>query len=256
MLGDVLHRGALDPHRRVVPADAAARAVARRVVGVAAVDREVDPADVGDPVVDHDRLLVVAMGGARAASRSRTGSPCAASASGAPPRRRRASGRKTAIGAPFQSRTRTSIRSASRASSVRTTSGSSSLLSCSSGERNQPVRWTCDVASPMSRAIRGRASDPSTRTSTLLPSRGGKVPCAQRVPRRVERVLPARLPQPQPVPAADRPVDAPPDDVAELDGELVEKAGRAKPSCGRGLGPPPGRRPLATGETVGHVLPT
>ena len=190
-------------------------------------------------------------------STSRTGSPCAASASAAPPRHRARVGPEDGERRPLPEKHADvdllgEAREKRRGRRAAPPRGSAA----SSGERNQPVRWTCDVASPMSRAIRGSASDPSTRTSTLLPSRGWKVPRAQVGAGRIEGVLPAHLPQPQPVPAADRPVDAPPDDVAELDCELVERAGWPKPSCGRRLGPPPGRRPLAAGETVGHVLPT
>ena len=51
--------GPFDPRRDVVPADAAPGAVIRCVVGIAAVQGEVDAADVREPVVDHDGLLVV-----------------------------------------------------------------------------------------------------------------------------------------------------------------------------------------------------
>ena len=61
VLGHVRDRGPAQAHRRVMPADLAAGDVARRVVRVSGVEREVDPADEGDAVVDDDRLLVVAV---------------------------------------------------------------------------------------------------------------------------------------------------------------------------------------------------
>jgi hypothetical protein len=49
-------------HRqRVVPADVATRLVRGRVVAVSGVRRQVDAADEGDPVVDDDELLVMAV---------------------------------------------------------------------------------------------------------------------------------------------------------------------------------------------------
>ena len=66
MLRHVTHGRPFDPHRDVVPADAAPGAVIRCVVGIAAVECEVDASDVRDPVVDHDRLLVMAVRRSRA----------------------------------------------------------------------------------------------------------------------------------------------------------------------------------------------
>ncbi len=61
MLCDVGNRRPLDAHGSVVPADPAPRHMRRRIPGVTAVERQVDAAYEGDPVVDHDRLLVVAV---------------------------------------------------------------------------------------------------------------------------------------------------------------------------------------------------
>ena len=59
MLRDVGHGRAFDARGRVVPPDAPAGAVRAGVERVTAVERQVDPPDEGDAVVDHDRLLVV-----------------------------------------------------------------------------------------------------------------------------------------------------------------------------------------------------
>ena len=72
MLGDVLDGWAFDADGCVVPADAAAGTVIRGVVRVAAVEREVDSADEGDSIVDHDRLFVVAVRERRCTSRARS----------------------------------------------------------------------------------------------------------------------------------------------------------------------------------------
>ena len=225
VLGHVPHGRPFDPHRDVVPADAAARAVVRRVVGVAAVEREVDAADVGDAVVDHDRLLVVAVRRARARVERASGSSCAASSVRSISRTSPREGRNAGIGAPFQSRTRTSTLSASSASRIRTTSGSSSRLSASSGERNQPVRWTCDVAAAMSGAIRGSASEPSIRTSIVLPvARPASAAARSRAPsasRACSQPTRRRRRRCRPLIVRSMPR---PSGVAELDGELVEEA--------------------------------
>ena len=61
VLGDILDGRAFDPRARVVPADLRARRMVIRVEPVAGLGGQVDPADERDAVVDHDRLLVVAM---------------------------------------------------------------------------------------------------------------------------------------------------------------------------------------------------
>ncbi len=53
-------------------------------------------------------------------------------------------GRKSGKGAPAHTSTRTSTRSASSPSRLRSTSGSPSRSSAKSGEKCHPVRWTCD----------------------------------------------------------------------------------------------------------------
>ena len=90
----------------------------------------------------------------------------------------RCDGLKSGSGAPFHESTRTSTRSASSASRLRTTIGSSSREMCSSGEKNQPPRWMYDSARASSSAMAGSASEPSTSIWSALPFRGGKVPFA------------------------------------------------------------------------------
>src|SRR5512132_2347876 len=60
-LCDVGDRRARDARARVVPADLAASAMATAVEAIAGFRGKVDSADEGDAVVDHDRLLVVAV---------------------------------------------------------------------------------------------------------------------------------------------------------------------------------------------------
>ena len=67
VLRDVCDSRPLDAHGGVVPADAAPRDMRRRIPGISAVERQVDAADERDPVVDHDRLLVVGVRESRAA---------------------------------------------------------------------------------------------------------------------------------------------------------------------------------------------
>src|SRR5471032_1481570 len=62
--GDVGDRRPTDTCARVVPADLAASRMSSTVKTVARLMGEVDPADERDPVVDDDRLLVVAVQGA------------------------------------------------------------------------------------------------------------------------------------------------------------------------------------------------
>ena len=59
--GDVRDERAPDPQRGVVPADRAALRMAGLVEAVAGQGGEVDAADEGDAVVDHDELLVMAV---------------------------------------------------------------------------------------------------------------------------------------------------------------------------------------------------
>ena len=61
MFCDVRDGRSFDPHGHVMPSDPAAGGVLLAVVRIAAVVREVDASDERDPVVDHDRLLVVAV---------------------------------------------------------------------------------------------------------------------------------------------------------------------------------------------------
>src|SRR5206468_2030500 len=63
MLGHVGDGWTLDPSGRVVPADGAACRVIAGVEAVAGLRREVDSANEGDAIIDHDRLLVVTVQG-------------------------------------------------------------------------------------------------------------------------------------------------------------------------------------------------
>jgi hypothetical protein len=63
MVADVRDDRALCAHGRVVPAEAVARRMSAFVAAVAGECRQVDAADVGDPIVDESDLLVVAMHG-------------------------------------------------------------------------------------------------------------------------------------------------------------------------------------------------
>ena len=61
MGGDVCDGRPFDARRDVVPADGGSGVVAGAIEPVASLGGQVDPADERNPVVDHDRLLVVAM---------------------------------------------------------------------------------------------------------------------------------------------------------------------------------------------------
>ena len=61
VVADVAHRGSFDARAGVVPADTHARGMVVRVVAVAGFGGEVDATDEGDPIVDDDRLLVMAV---------------------------------------------------------------------------------------------------------------------------------------------------------------------------------------------------
>ena len=117
----------------------AARRVVASVETVARLRRQVDAADERDPVVDHDRLLVVAvhrplLGIERALDARVCGQPLAhlphVAARRAEERERRAR--------PDEHRT--SMRSASSASRLRRIVGGPSRSSAKSGEKYQPVR--------------------------------------------------------------------------------------------------------------------
>ena len=116
-------------------------------------------------------------------------------------------GRKSGNGAPAQTSTRTSRRSASCARRWRSTTCSRSRTSAKSGVKCQPVRWTCERARCSSAAMAGRACAPSIRTSTALPDRGGGSPAAQPPGRRVECAVASDTPQTTPMMGADQPTE-------------------------------------------------
>ena len=88
-------------------------------------------------------------------------------------------GWKAGSGAPAHTSTRTSIRSASSASSEPTTTGDPPRTSSKPGSRCQPVMCTERLAPASASAIAGSASAPSISTSSALPGRGGGSPAAQ-----------------------------------------------------------------------------
>ena len=61
MVGDIVDRRALDTRRDVVPPERGSRRMIARVEAIAALRRQIDPSDERDTIVDHDRLLVVAV---------------------------------------------------------------------------------------------------------------------------------------------------------------------------------------------------
>ena len=92
----------------------------------------------------------------------------------------RRDGRNTGSGAPAQSSTRTSTRSASSASRFRSDDGVGCRPAITkSGDMNQPLRWTNAVARRISATMRASACSPSISTSSRLPSRGGGASSAQ-----------------------------------------------------------------------------
>ena len=116
-------------------------------------------------------------------------------------------GRKSGNGAPAQTSTRTSRRSASCARRWRSTTCSRSRTSAKSGVKCQPVRWTCERASFSSAAMAGRACAPSIRTSTALPDRGGGSPAAQPPGGGSSALVASDTPQTTPMMGADQPTE-------------------------------------------------
>ena len=175
-----LHRRPLDSRSDVVPADAATRRVVARVEAVAGFRGQVDAADEGDR---DRRSRSSSRGGSASAVPSnpgRTGSGCWSSARSRIARTSPRDGRKSGSGAPAQTRTRTSICSASSREQV----AEDDLLgtpasSAKAGSKCQPVRWTCERACCIADAISGSACAPSTSTSTAFPGLAGGSPAAQ-----------------------------------------------------------------------------
>src|SRR5262249_9174858 len=94
------------------------------------------------------------------------------------------SGWKSGSGEPAQRSTRTGMRSARRASSARNGIRPPSRVPANPGEPYRPAKWARDRAPASPRASRGRASEPSIRTSREQPVRGGGSPAAHRSPPR------------------------------------------------------------------------
>ena len=61
ILRDILHRGPRDPCRDIMPADRSPRRVVLGIPSVAMEVGQVDATDERDAIIDHDRLLMVAM---------------------------------------------------------------------------------------------------------------------------------------------------------------------------------------------------
>ena len=178
VLRDVCNSRPLDAHGGVVPADPAPRHVRRRIPGIAAVERQVDPADERNSIVDHDRLLVVAVREARCSRPHGPRSSCAATSASSISRTSLCDGLNIGIGAPFHERSRTSTRSASSASRFRTIIGSSSRDRCSSGEKNQPARWMNDSARASSARDRRQRLGAVDENVEAIAVAAGKLPCA------------------------------------------------------------------------------
>ena len=193
-----------------MPAEPPARVVLLGVVAVAGVVGQVDPADERQLAVDHDRLLVVAV--ERVLARVAVGlDPGVARRGSRAPRRPRCGwGERPGSGAPDHTSTRTSIRSASSASSTPIgVRGGRSRRARTTGARCQPVMWTKLLGlAPARAAIAGSALAPSIRTSSSQPSRGGGSPAANTPGRRgLEHALPAEPAQPAAVLERDRGLD-------------------------------------------------
>ena len=91
-------------------------------------------------------------------------------------------GRKSGSGAPAHASTRTSTRSESSASRLRSTTGFEPRTSPKSGEKCQPARCTCELAAARSECIRVAACSPSISTSSEQSGRGGGSPGLQSLP--------------------------------------------------------------------------
>ena len=146
------------------------------VEAVPAVVGHVDPAHEGHLAVDDHRLLVVAVEGML----PRVGRPGCGCRGEVVERRRDllAGGVKGGREPPpRRGHGRRSVRPARPAAGRRTVG--SPRTSSKDGARCHPVMWTNLWASPMARAIAGRASAPSIRTCTRSPSAAGGQPAAQ-----------------------------------------------------------------------------
>jgi hypothetical protein len=91
-------------------------------------------------------------------------------------------GRKSGSGEPPHASTRTSTRSESSASRLRSTSGVEPRTSAKSGEKCQPDRCTCELAAARSACMCVAACSPSMSTSSEQPGRGGGSPGLQSFP--------------------------------------------------------------------------
>ena len=172
-----------------------------RVEAVAGLRGQVDAADERDPVVDDDRLLVVAVQGALVrVERALDARPSSAARACRAPRG--ATGERAAAARlPTRARARRPARPARRAGCARRPArrraqGRSRARSTSpsDGRASGPQR--------ISRAIVGSASAPSMRISSALPGRGEAHRSAQPVPWRRVRA-PSRFGEAPPVVAPD-----------------------------------------------------
>ena len=226
MLRHVPHGRPLDPHRDVVPADAAAGAVIRRVVGIAAVEREVDAADVRDPVVDHDRLLVMTVRRSGAGiergldlrvARERSLHLANVSARGPERRDRRALPEQDAHVDPLgqlgqqDAHDERLLLAAERQLGREEPAGEMHVRRRRRHVRRHPRQRLRAVDQHLDRVpVAGRRSLREVER------------------RRVQGVLLADAPQVTPVPVANRPVDLTSERLPELDPEILDDARRAK----------------------------
>jgi len=112
------------------------------VVAVAGLRREIDAADEGDPVVNDDRLLVVAVHRTLVRVECDLRLRMVDQGGRASRARRRERAGTVGSGAPAQAITRTGTRSAISARRSRRTSGSPSRTRAKDGVKNHPVRCT------------------------------------------------------------------------------------------------------------------
>ena len=170
--------------RRAIRAWASRDAAVGLVQPVAAFQAEVDAADHTRPADRRSRSF--SRGGSAWGARGcrghvRTRVP-RQSSSMAPPDGGPASAGRAVAGRLPTRVTRTSTRSESSASRLRSTTGFEPRTSAKSGEKCQPDRCTCELAAARSACMRVATCSPSMSTSSEQSGRGGGSPGLQSPP--------------------------------------------------------------------------